>query len=371
MVTSLTEVGNNFFLYAVGGSSGPELKYAGAAYVAGQFGVWAPIGAEQTASGYEVAWKITGADQYTVWNTDSSGNYISDIGTVSGTSSALESLETSFHQDLNGDGVIGFPATVIEANGVISLTEVGNNFFLYAVGGSSGPELKYAGAAYAAGQFGAWAPIGAEQTASGYEVAWKYAGADQYTVWNTDSSGNYIANIAVVSGTSITLESYETSFHQDLNGDGVIGVSSRGTLAVTLNSATTLDSGSDHAPAIDLSSPANPNISHILAGNPSVASLLISDAFKFSDLDPNDIHSVSVSANPGAIGTLTAGVLHDTTGTGLNGEVTWDYQVNEASIRSLVASAMDSFVVSVSDHHGGIAITTINPLLLSHDFHIV
>ena len=46
-------------------------------YVAGQFGAWAPIGAEQTASGYEVAWKVTGADQYTVWNTDSSGNYLS------------------------------------------------------------------------------------------------------------------------------------------------------------------------------------------------------------------------------------------------------------------------------------------------------
>jgi hypothetical protein len=30
---------------------------------------------------------------------------------VSGASSALESLETSFHQDLNGDGVIGIPAT--------------------------------------------------------------------------------------------------------------------------------------------------------------------------------------------------------------------------------------------------------------------
>ena len=71
-------------------------------------GPWAPIGAEQTASGYEVAWKVPGADQYTVWNTDSSGNYVSNvIGVVSGTSAALESLETSFHQDLNGDGVIG------------------------------------------------------------------------------------------------------------------------------------------------------------------------------------------------------------------------------------------------------------------------
>ena len=77
--------------------------------MAGQFGAWTPIGAEQTATGYEVAWKIPGADQYTVWTTDSSGNYISNIGHVSGTSAALQSLETSFHQDLNGDGVIGIP----------------------------------------------------------------------------------------------------------------------------------------------------------------------------------------------------------------------------------------------------------------------
>ncbi len=98
---------NNFFLDDSGGS-GPALKYGGADVVAGQFGAWTPIGAEQTASGYEVAWKNAGTDQYTVWNTDSSGNYISNlIGAVSGTSTALESLETSFHQDLNGDGVIG------------------------------------------------------------------------------------------------------------------------------------------------------------------------------------------------------------------------------------------------------------------------
>jgi large repetitive protein len=108
----LVEVGTNYFLYAVGGSSGPELKYTGAPVVAGQFGSWAPIGAEQTASGYEVAWKVTGADQYTVWSTDSSGNYLSNIiGAVSGSSAALESLEPSFQQDLNGDGVIG-PTTI-------------------------------------------------------------------------------------------------------------------------------------------------------------------------------------------------------------------------------------------------------------------
>ena len=224
--TKLVEVGTNFFLDLISTGSGPTLKYGGAAVVANQFGAWAPIGAEQTATGYEVAWKIPGADQYTVWNTDSSGNYISNVvGVVSGTSAALESLETSFHQDLNGDGTIGAPTVTIEALGSTKLVEVGTNFFLDLISTGSGPTLKYGGAAVVANQFGAWAPIGAEQTATGYEVAWKIPGADQYTVWNTDSSGNYISNVVgVVSGTSAALESLETSFHQDLNGDGTIGL---------------------------------------------------------------------------------------------------------------------------------------------------
>ena len=83
--------------------------------------------------------------------------------------------------------------TVIESDGSTTLTEVANHFFLYD-GSGRGPSLKYAGADFVAGQFGAWAPIGAEQTATGYEVAWKITGADQYTVWNTDSTGNYISN---------------------------------------------------------------------------------------------------------------------------------------------------------------------------------
>ena len=97
---------------------------------------------------------------------------------------------------------------------------MGTNYFLYPVGGSSGPELSSSGAPVVAGQFGDWTPIGAEQTATGYEVAWKYGSTDQYSVWNTDSSGNYITNL--VSGTS-ALESFEPVFHQDLNNDGRIG----------------------------------------------------------------------------------------------------------------------------------------------------
>ena len=88
--------------------------------------------------------------KYSVWNTDSNGNFTSYItnGVVSGTSTALESLEPSFHQDLNNDGHIGdllVSVTVIESFGSTSLVEVGGHFYLDNSGGS-GPSLKYGGA---------------------------------------------------------------------------------------------------------------------------------------------------------------------------------------------------------------------------------
>ena len=190
------------------------------------------IGVEQTANGYQVALRVPGADQYTVWNTDSNGNVVSN-GTggviVSGSSSVLKSLEPSFQQDLNGDGIIGSaaaPKTVIELFGSTSLVQVGDNFYFYPVGGSSGPLFKYSGTPVTVGRY-AVSYIGAEQTASGYQVALRVPGADQYTVWNTDSDGNVVSNGTggvIVSGSSSVLKSLEPSFRQDLNGDGVVGV---------------------------------------------------------------------------------------------------------------------------------------------------
>ena len=223
--TDLSTIGSTYYLYAHGTTTGPTLKLSGSAFVAGQLGGWTPIGAEATASGYEVAWKNGSADQYAVWSTDSSGNYQSLIANnVAGTSQTLEALEPSFQQDLNGDGTIGFPTTVIEAAGATDLSTIGSTYYLYAHGTTTGPTLKLSGSAFVAGQLGGWTPIGAEATAGGYEVAWKNGSADQYAVWSTDSSGNYQSLIANnVAGTSSTLEALEPSFQQDLNGDGGIG----------------------------------------------------------------------------------------------------------------------------------------------------
>jgi serralysin len=223
--TSLIEIGGNFLLDKAGG--GATLQYDGAVFIAGQFGGWTPIGVEATATGYEVAFKVAGADLYTVWDTDANGNIIIDpIGTVSGESPTLIAMEKSFQQDLNGDGMIGNPALpiTVEAFGSTSLVLSGNDYFLDPKGTSNGPMLKYGGAAWTDGEWGGWTPIGAEVTANGHEVAFNLAGTNQYTVWNTDANGNITTDtIGTVTGNSAALEGLETSFHQDLNGDGIIG----------------------------------------------------------------------------------------------------------------------------------------------------
>ena len=151
--THLAKVGKNYFFNPVGGGTGPEFKYNGAAVTAGEFGAFTPIGAVQTASGYDVAWKNTATGLYTVWLTDSNGNFLSQsIGAVSGTSTVLEQYETIFNQDLNGDGKIGVATVVIQTDGSTSLVQVGANYFFNPVGGGTGPEFKYNGAAVTAGR---------------------------------------------------------------------------------------------------------------------------------------------------------------------------------------------------------------------------
>ncbi|WP_448030786.1 M10 family metallopeptidase C-terminal domain-containing protein [Bradyrhizobium liaoningense] len=244
--TTLAEVGPNYHLYT--GGAGPSLKSGGAAIVIGQCGSYVPIGAEQTASGYDVVWKNSSADQYVVWSTDLNGNYLSSLtAVVSGTSATLQSYESILHQDLNGDGTITAAATpaVIESAGSTTLAEVGPNYHLYT--GGAGPSLKSGGAAIVIGQCGSYVPIGAEQTASGYDVVWKNSSADQYVVWSTDLNGNYLSSLtAVVSGTSATLQSYESILHQDLNGDGTITAAATPTVIESAGSTTLAEVGSNY-----------------------------------------------------------------------------------------------------------------------------
>ena len=180
-----------------------------------------------------------GADQYVIWNLDSRGAFVSNtLGTMSGSSLALQSVETTFHQDLNGDGTVGPLTTAIETSGSTSLVQVVDTYSLYAVGGTTGPQVSFNGSPITAGQYGSsWALIGGEQVGGGYEVAWKDAGADQYVIWNHDSRGAFVSNtLGTMSGSSLALQSVETTFHQDLNGDGTVGPLATASLASTSSS---------------------------------------------------------------------------------------------------------------------------------------
>ena len=127
---------------------------------------------------------------------------------VSGSASALQSLEATLQQDLNADGTTGLKTTPIETSGATQLDQVANEFFLHDSAGN-GPSLKYAGSDVVAGQFGAWTPLGAEKTANGYQVAWQNGAANQYVIWDVDNNGNERSMTAVLSGASPALEALE------------------------------------------------------------------------------------------------------------------------------------------------------------------
>ena len=61
------------------------------------------------------------------------------------------------------------------------------------------------------GQFGAYTPIAAEASGGGYKVAWKNGGANEYLVWDTDASGNWLSQTAVMAGTTYAMQSLETT----------------------------------------------------------------------------------------------------------------------------------------------------------------
>ena len=105
-----------------------------------------------------------------------------------------------------------------------SLGAVGNEYLMLDSAGN-GPTLKLGGAAVTSGEFGAYVPVAAEATSTGYDVVFRNGTADQYIVWSTDNNGNYTASLTgVVTAESAELENFEPIFQQDFNGDGTTGL---------------------------------------------------------------------------------------------------------------------------------------------------
>jgi Tryptophan-rich Synechocystis species C-terminal domain len=311
--------------------------------------------------GYEVAWKLAGADSYTIWNTDSNGNYqTSQIAAVAGTNPTLEAAEANFQQDLNGDGVIGVPRTVIEAAGATDLVQVGGNYFLDNHGTSTGPELTYNGTPVTAGEFGGWMPIGAEAMNGGYEIAWKLAGSNSYTIWSADAAGHYQTNLlSAVPGTNTALESAETSFQQDLNGNGMIGTPASAGGTVTTSGADMLTVVTNPTPILIALGIRNGETAHISSPFDSAVvfmgssgTLLLDHSSDFSGtvagmsgqdtIDFADINFTTPQA-PSYSGTSSGGTLTVTDGA---------HTANVALLGNYLAS---TFVAS-SDGHGGTSV---------------
>jgi hypothetical protein len=184
----------------------------------GQLGAWQPIGAEQVGGGYQVAGKL--ADNIWIWNVDSGGSYVSYSAIGNGSQGASQSAETTFRQDFNGDRAVGPMTTAIETSGQTRLYDVADAYFMYPASGAP-VALKVGGAMLAEGQLGAWQPIAAEQVGGSYQVALKLAG--DIWIWNVDSGGNYVSNSAYGNGSQWALQSAETTFRQDFNGDHAVG----------------------------------------------------------------------------------------------------------------------------------------------------
>jgi len=248
--TTLVQTGDHYYLNVADGTAGPELKLNGD--VPGQDGGLTPIGAEQTASGYDVAF-ISADGHYSVWSAGADGNCKQNLtGDLAANSAKLEAYEQAvFQQDLNGDGVTGLDAqwsdelakditdgkldqiinpdpgpttTVIESNGNESLVLSGGHYYFSADGTASGPELTFNGAAVTPGDNDRDA-IAVEQHGTGFEVVMKAEGSDTYNVWETDANGNYQSSLTGdIAGSSATMGVVEAAFHQDLNGDGVTGM---------------------------------------------------------------------------------------------------------------------------------------------------
>jgi VCBS repeat-containing protein len=105
-----------------------------------------------------------------------------------------------------------------------------------------------------------------------------------------------------------------------------------------------------------------------VADNTFSTGLSTAGQLAFSDSDVNDTHTASVAAQAGDLGTVTATVSKDSTGSGTGGVVDWNYQVNESQLHALTAPATDNFTLTLTDSQGCIATTAIVVTALPQDF---
>jgi len=174
------------------------------------------------------AWHVTGADQYNRLEHRQQRQFRLKpmLALYLATALRCNRSKRVFHQDLNGDGVVGPHTTVIEAQGSTSLVQVANDYFLFPIGGSSGPPLLYNGALVAVGQMAPWICRSAAERRR--PAATRLPGTSP-ALTNTSSGTPTAAAIssqpmlALYLATALRCNCSKRVSHQDLNGDGVVG----------------------------------------------------------------------------------------------------------------------------------------------------
>ncbi|WP_210243716.1 calcium-binding protein [Mesorhizobium sp. B2-5-7] len=109
-----------------------------------------------------------------------------------------------------------------------------------------------------------------------------------------------------------------------------------------------------------------------------VGNLTDTGTIAFTDVDLTDAHSISaVTPSGGALGSLTASVTTDSTGSGLGGVVTWNYSVAASAVEYLAATEtkVETFTFNVLDGHGGSVPRTVSVTITgtndAPDIHLV
>ena len=184
------------------------------------------------------AGRLPAPNQYTVWNTDSNGNVISNAvgGIVSGTSFGAARDRGEFPP---GSEWRWHDRHCHDKSRDHRRNRAGSGWQLLLAGSCwrrDWPSAEVWWFARHGGSVRAVGPLSARNRPPVVtRLRWKATGADQYTVWNTDSNGNVISNAVggIVSGSSSALQGIEASFHQDLNGDGIILLSGSGSIIGT------------------------------------------------------------------------------------------------------------------------------------------
>jgi VCBS repeat-containing protein len=124
--------------------------------------------------------------------------------------------------------------------------------------------------------------------------------------------------------------------------------------------------GSNDAPVV---SPA-PATGAVTELRTPVGALTDSGTIAFTDSNSGDTHSVgTVTASAGALGTLSATVSTDTTGSGSGGVITWNYSVAAGAVEYLAAgkTKTEHFTFNVQDDHGGSVAKTVDVTITGTD----